>query len=369
MHNRSSRGPGGLHPCRSAGLLAVLLSSACAHQDPFPSGEVPDGGPRSTTPPVQLTLSTGPDLDPAWLADGRGLAYSFRQDGDPDRCLGVLPPAGGTRRSEKCVRNDPGHDSVDALTETAAGPAGRAAWVDFRSLNGRIAPDAGALRVGTLAPGDTGIPVRTLPYLAPSGAIHATATHLGWLDADRLAYIGSDVFYERACQGCKLDTIVVAREAMLLDLSLAQPMPQTIPGTTQATSLWPGGDGTSIYYSLAGDSRVYRQILATGDVSLVHDFGALGIARAVTVRGTTLVAVVGGRVAYLDDPLLGTVQRDDGGPLIAVDLNTGAETRLPFGTSLARRAALAPDGVALAVEGYDTLAATLDPNLWLLVAP
>jgi hypothetical protein len=366
MHDRSPRGPAGVHPLRSAGLLAVLLGSACAHQDPFPSGEVPDGGPWSPTPPIQLTLSAGPDLAPAWLLDGSGLAYSFRPEGDLDRCLGVLPPGGGTRRSEKCVRNDPARDSVDALTEVAAGPGGRAAWVDARSLNGHIPPDRGAIRIGTLAPGDTGIPVRTLPYVAPSGATHAAATHLGWLDATRLIYIGADVFYTRACMSCKLDTVVVWREAMLLDLSAAPPAPQTIPNTAEATSLWPGGDGASIYYTRAGDTRVFQQVLASGAVSEVHDFGALGIARDVSVRGTSLVAVVGGRVSYGTDPLLGPVQRDGGGPIIAVNLTTGGERTLPFGTRLARRTVLAPDGQTIAAEGYDTLGNVLESDLWLL---
>jgi hypothetical protein len=44
--------------CRA--LSVLLLVSACEHQDPFRSGTVPDLGPRTTTPPVQLTYDLGP---------------------------------------------------------------------------------------------------------------------------------------------------------------------------------------------------------------------------------------------------------------------------------------------------------------------
>jgi hypothetical protein len=109
-----------------------------------------------------------------------------------------------------------------------------------------------------------------------------------------------------------------------------------------------------VYYTLAGDSRVYRQLLSTGAVVQVHDFGPAGIARDVHVVGTQLTAVVGGRVHFMDDPTRGPTQWDSGGVVHVVDLNDGSEVILdsPPQPSLFRRPRLSPSGTAIVVEAY-----------------
>ena len=67
---------------------------------------------------------------------------------------------------------------------------------------------------------------------------------------------------------------------------------------------------------------------------MVHDFGAEGIARDVHAVGNRVAAVVGGRVAFSVDSLLGPVQWDSGGVLHVFDLE---ET----GVSVARHAGAA----------------------------
>jgi hypothetical protein len=371
MPHRPTRGKTGVHLFRSTLFPALLFSAGCGHQDPFPSGEVPDSGPRSTNQPARLTLSAGVDLAPAWREDGTGLIYSFQRETSigNDRCLGELPPIGGTRRLEKCVLSGPDADSVDALGPVAMGPGARAAWVDARSLQGRTAPDKGTIRVGSLAPGDSGAPVRTLPYPAPSGTLHVTATHLGWLTQDLLTYIGADVFYTRACQSCKLDTVVISREAVLLDLATSPATVQVIPNTTEVTSLFPSSDGLSIYYTRPGDTRVFRQVLASGAETVVHDFGGGGIARDVNVRGSILTAVVGGKVSYGVDPLLGPRQVDSGGVLFRVDLTSGSELPLPLAIGTVQHPALSPDGATVVVEGIDTMVPPPRIDLWLFRLP
>ncbi len=371
MPHRPTRGKTGVHLFRTTLLPALVLAIGCSHPDPFPPGEVPDAGPRTTTPPIQLTYSRGEDLDPAWLADGSGLVYSFQRETNvpTDRCLGELPPGGGTRQLEKCVLSGPDIDSVDALGPVAVGPDGRAAWVDARGLQGRTAPDKGAIRVGSLAPGDSGAPVRTLPYPAPSGTLHVTATHLGWLTRDLLTYIGADVFYVRPCMGCKLDTVLIAREAVLLDLASSPAVLQVIPNTTEVSSLFPSADGLSIYYTRAGDTRVFQQVLASGTETVVHDFGTAGIARDVNVRASVLTAVVGGKVTYGIDPLLGPRQVDSGGVLYRVDLTDGTETPIPFALGLVQRPALGPDGGTVVLERIDTLSPPPRIDLWLYRLP
>jgi len=352
-----------------AAALVAILALACGHQEPFPSGNVPDVGPWSVNPPVRLTFSGGPDLEPAWLEDGSGIAYSFRQsDTLQDRCIGALPAGGGTRWVAKCVRVEASTDSVEALREVAPGPGARYAWRDARSKVKRVAPDVGSIRLGTLGRTDTGTAVRSIPYLAPSGNVHLAVTHLRWLSPTMLTYVGATAHYGLECGRC-LDTTLTGLEVTLLDLTASPAAVSIVPNTYAASSVWPAPDGASLYYTLGGDSRVYRQSLAGGAVTVVHDFGPRGIARDVCVRGEKLVAVVGGQVSFTDDEVVGPVQRDRGGALVLVDLVSGRETNVPLPAKRLRRPTISPDGRRVVVEATDSTPLRTMPDLWLLELP
>jgi hypothetical protein len=367
MPNRLSCGKTGVHSLPV--LVALLALAGCSHQDPFPNGDPTPNGPRTSTPPVQLTYSLGFDQSPAWLADGSGFTYSLDQEGGPagNRCLGEMPAAGGTRRFTKCVAAA-NQDSIRALGPAVPGPDGRVAWMDARSLNGRKTPDVEVLRVGTIAPQDSGVPVRAFPYLATSGKLHVTATSLTWLSPTRLAYIANDRLIVGPCSGCKPDTLLVPREAVLLDLSTSPATIALIPNTAEVTSLFASADGASLYFTRGGDTRVFQRVLASGAESTVHDFGG-PITRDVAVRGNELTAVVGGKVHYGVDPIIGARQVDSGGTLVRVDLTSGNESPLALGSLLVRRPAPAPDGRSVVIEARDTLAPGFQTDLWLLPLP
>ncbi len=319
-----------------------------------------------------MTFAAGEDREPAWV-DNATLVYSFRRESPAgtDRCLGEMPGAGGTRFIEKCVESGADADSVIALGPVEVGPGGVAAWVDFRSLFGRKAPDYGSLRIGSLAANDTGKLVRSLPYPAPSGRLHAAIIGLSWLSPDRLAYIGTDEFYVAPCNGCKVDTVRISREAVIADLTTTPASLQTIPNTSEITSLFPSADGLSIYYTRPGDSRVYQQVLSSGGESVIHDFTTAGIARDVNVRGNVMTAIVGGNVSYFVDPVLGPRQVDSGGTLYRVDLASGDELPLLVGNIPlpTQHPALSPDGQAVVVEAIDTTRPPPRVDLWRLQLP
>ncbi len=90
-------------------------------------------------------------------------------------------------------------------------------------------------------------------------------------------------------------------------------------------------------------------------MDVAHDFGAEGIARDVQVVGGRLTAVVGGRVAFVVNPVLGPTQRDSGGVVHVVDLATSADQSLDQTGLLFRRPALSPDGAHVVAEGYPLL--------------
>ncbi len=62
--------------------------------------------------------------------------------------------------------------------------------------------------------------------------------------------------------------------------------------------------------------------------------------------------MVGGRVAFGVNPVLGPIQRDSGGVVHVVDLAAGIDRPLDGPGLLFRRPALSPDGAHLVAEGY-----------------
>lgn len=355
---------------RPTARLLVVLTLACTHPEAFPSGDSGDDGPSPGGPPSRLTFNTGQDLTPAWYPDATGLLYAYEQPerSDHDYCVGVLPPAGGRRQAERCHIADLPGDSVDARAWPAANRAGLLAWVEQQGLVGLRNPASGAIRVGSLDPRKPGAVVRSLPYPAPSGSVHVTATHLAWLQDSLLLYLGADFVTGRACNSCPYDSLTIGREVMTLDLRGDPPAFSPVPGTSGATAVaaLPGGD--AILYSLAGDSRVFRRTLSSGVVDTLWDFSGLGIARDPLLAGNRLLAVVGGRVTYAIDPLFGPFQADSGGALYAVDLIDSSLTTLTASQHLVRHPALRPDGAAVAVELVDSLGPFV-PDLYLIPLP
>lgn len=351
-------------------LLILLAALGCAHSEPFVPRDNGTGGPQNAQPPVQLTFNPGMDLTPSWSADGASILYTYELFGrsDDDRCIGRMPGLGGTRTLEKCGLGDPSRTQVNSLESPALAPDGRLAWVEFAGPAGRINPASGGIRVGAPTPSDTGTLVRSLPYTAPSGNLHATATDLQWLDPSTLVYIGSDVAYVLACSGCKFDTLLVGSEITRLDLGTSPATVSVVPGTFGATSLWVAPDGSAYYYTLQNDSNVYRQAVVGGAVTVAHDFGAGHIARDISIAGTDLLAVVDGHVFVAAIAVTGNAQWDSGGLLTKVDLTSGVESRLPDFHYFWRHARIAPDGSSIAAQAYPLTIDTTRANTGQVIA-
>jgi hypothetical protein len=143
-------------------------------------------------------------------------------------------------------------------------------------------------------------------------------------------------------------------DAVWLDVTASGSTPQPIPGTDNASGVSPGTAEDEIYYTLGGDTRVYHQVLSSGVVSVIYDFGAAGVARDVDVVGGRMAAVVGGRVHFVDDPSFGPTQWDSGGIVHVVNLADGADVTLtnPNEPGLYRRPRISPSGSQIVVERY-----------------
>lgn len=336
----------------AVGLLCLAaFAGGCGHSDPFanpPGGEVPfDPGP-----PARLTLNPYHDGHPSWLADGSGILYSAQQGEreDDDVCLAEIPPTGGRQRRLVC--DIPGdRESTDAAQSSAASADGRIALMS--AGNGTLGGSSPAFLEIALIPtldGRDAQRVRTLPYEPAGGSRQDYAGHLRWLGDGALVYVGQRFVAQRPCPApCPLDTLMVSTEVTTLTVEGAG---AAMPGTELATGVAPVQEGSAILYTLADDSRVYRRVLASGQVTVAHDFGPAGVARDVHAAGDRVVAVVGGRVAFSVDPRAGPVQWDSGGVLHVVSLGGNGSQVLDTPGRLYRRPALSPDGTRIVAEGY-----------------
>ena len=346
-----------VEPTRLRALLLLLPLLGCGHTEPF--GSTPHQGdqPFDPGPPARLTLNSGPDRGAARLPDGSGILYSAQQLGrsDHDVCLALLPPGGGTQRRLTCDLTPTGVDSTEAIESPAPSADGRLAFVSATSRIDALTPGGASIALGSVMDPYARVSLRALPYTIPGEPTHFNASQLRWLGQNRLLYLGERVDYRHVCPGCTpWDTLTMGLAVTMLDVSQPGVLPSRVPGTDLASGVSAGTHEDEVYYTIAGDARVFRQTLSSGAVSVAHDFGAAGIARDVHVVGSRLAAVVGGRVSFGIDPLLGTMQFDSGGILHVVDLQAGTDLVLDD-QGLFRRPQISPAGSAIVAERYPLL--------------
>jgi hypothetical protein len=341
---------------RFAALLGLAWLLGCEHSEPFGSRGFDSDQPFNSSPPIRLTLNRGPDRRAAWLPDGSGFLYSTQLPGrsDNDVCLGQLPPGGGRQRTLTCDLSPTGADLTEALESAAPFDDGRLAFVAATSRIGARVPDSQTLVVGSVSDPATRLPLVSVPYTLPGRHMHSGISQLHWLGATRLVYLGEAVNVFTPCILCQMDTLRSGLDVVWVSLDNGTATLHLVPGSDNASGISPGAAPDEVYYTLAADSRVYRQELSSGAVSQVHDFGPGSIARDVHVVGSRLTATVGGRVHFTDHPAFGLTQWDSGGFVHVVDLDNGTDIVLesPPQPSLFRRPRLSPSGSAVLVEAY-----------------
>jgi hypothetical protein len=360
-HRREPFEPGG--PGRFAGLLAMVMMAGCGHTEPFTNPPVGSDQPFDATPPVRLSFNRAADRGAAWLPDGSAILYSTQPAGRGDRdvCLAVLPPTGGSQRALTCDPFSGVGELTDAVESVAPASDGRLGFFAATSSIGAALPNVQDLSLGSVDDPTTRHSLVSIPYTIPGGRLHGGISQLRWLGSNRLLYLGEAVVAQRPCSTCALDTLRTGQDAVWLAVDGTGASPQAIPGTDYASGISPGNNEDEIYYTLGGDTRVYRQILSSGAVSTVHDFGPAGIARDVHVIGTRMAAVVGGRVVFAIDPSLGPTQWDSGGTLHLVDLQDGSDINLD-GPGLFRRPQISPSGTAIVAELYPLIVDPVTSN-------
>jgi WD40 repeat protein len=356
---------------RSAVWAAVLFLTACAHTELSPVDPPDNPPPGDGTWPRQVTYSTFDDRHPQWLPDGSGVIYSTErgdQQSDRDRCIGLLPPEGGTQLWRRCEA-DGRHlvDTTDVFEWPSISPTGDAVFIRTTGWSGL--KKTGQPRIARTDGLDFqhSRTIRTLPFFPPGGRQEVIGWTFRWLAADQVAYLGVLEYF----QGSTFfpDTFFTGQQVTLMQFTSDSTATFTVvPGTDYASSVAVGDDSTSIYYTLGGDSLVYRRHLISGVVDTVHNFGYNRVARDVSVRGTRLAAIVGDSVVFRYEAAHDSwIQRDEGGSIAVVDLTTGVETYYSESPIwLFRHPEISPDGTRLVVErqpfAYPVLGVLSDYN-------
>ncbi len=252
---------------RRAGVAVGLVCAlaACEHAQPFGAPPAEPNVPFGTAFPRQLTFSTGANRSPAWLPDGQGIIYSYQlPQPDGDQCLGILPAEGGHLLRSIChVPPALDADSTNILTAPALGPDSALAYLRTSQALGARAPNSTELVIATLGDPQPGRVALRVPYTGPDSLLDVDVSQLRWVDAHTLVYVVVAAIYA--------DTSAVPVELSTIDVSTTPATITVLPGTAGASSVAVDSGG-AIYYTLGGDSRVYRY-RAGGAPDTLYDFG------------------------------------------------------------------------------------------------
>ena len=349
-------------PCpprrRAPALIAVSLLLgiiACDHSAPFSPTNQGVTTPFQPGPIARLTYAPGNSRSASWLPDGSAFVYSYPdpQSAQSDRCIAVMPATGGRIQQLICRRTANSPRQTELLDAPAVSSEGRLVYSQDVRPDGATGLGDLALTLTSLTAPQTTSRLAAVPYTIAPGLLNNWISQTTWLSPTRLLFLGGLIGKITIS-----DSITSGLDIVQLDFGTGTPILSLVPGTESASGV-AAGDGGSFYFTVGGDTRVYKRD-AGGGTTVVYDF-APEIVRDAQVVGNRLVAVVGGRVTFLEGPNPGQlVQWDYGGLLHVVDLaaNTDQSVSLPI-PAFVRRPALSPDGSRIVVEGYPL---TITPN-------
>ena len=343
------------------GALIVVMAAAaagCGHGEPFSNVDYHPVEPHVPGVVARLTYSTMRDQSTSWSP--HGIYYTYEQPTGVFRswCLGLLPATGGSRSRSWC----PIVPDTQVAYNWAIESGGRLAYLRAAGVPFAIAPVTWSVTVAADGNPLHGVPLSPVVVAPPGSVPLQGAEQLRWIDSTRLVWVGTIQFAGAPCRGCAIDTVSSGR--VLLTQDIRQPgLPTALPGTDYATSVAVRGPD-ELLFTRGGDARIYRMVLSTGAVTVLHDLSAHGIARDIQVVGDKAVLVAGGNVSWGFSTLLGDSAQDDlGGNPVIVHLSLGAVIPLSLGFPV-RYPALDAGGSLMTVQ-----TGAMPEDLWLVAIP
>ncbi|MEO5798124.1 MAG: hypothetical protein ABIZ70_14690 [Gemmatimonadales bacterium] len=352
-------------------LASALTIAACAHSTPADDGTLPAlTGPLTLSAPVRLTFNDGMDHVASFSDDGTTLLYAFQEKlplppvvvsrPDADRCIGVMPAAGGTRQSI-CRPDLTGLDSTDAFEHATVNAAGALLYAAYSSRIGSLITNGGTLRLASLGAPWPGRALLTTPTVTAGisfdhfGVIRWASPTLFFVEVHDQTLIGNPY------NELKLDTLALGLGILRGDLSGSGVVFTAVTGADSANGFDLSAGRDSLYFTRLDDATLYAIPIGGGARSVVYTEPAGGGRRILRdpVRVGTRIAVVRqnyqARLQQLSPPTgleagaaIQLVRPSDGTATTLVAASGSASTQ----GSLAAFGAMAasPDGCRLVVE-------------------
>lgn len=302
------------------GLGLLLLVAACGHSEPFATAPTASDGPFSDAAPIRLTYNTSTDSSLSLTQDGQGMLYLHTtQAGTGDRCVGLLPLTGGTRRWELCDTRAQMADSANSFSAPAVSTDGRLLYVQGVSRRGLASVSRARLWLA-----DTSMPfVRREIFSFPA---NIAGRGFSWLaDAQ---WTGPDAFVARAglldavqnCAGnCPWDTTFVGAGVVRGTITPAGATLAFVPGAETALAYSLAEQGSTLVV-LSSASTLVRVPIGGGTPVLLP---ALPTPGTITGIGCHLSACVVTQLGALPPPELTPLTR-----FYRLDLATGTSTQM-----------------------------------------
>lgn len=271
--------------------LGVLLALAgCGHSEPFVAPGIEQQGPFSTVPRARLTFNSDADYGATWTADGKGILYTFYENGrrDRDRCLAILPAEGGTRLFKLCD-DRPGHsDSAETIASAALSTDGELLYLVGSGRTIDQVPQKVTLFHADTASPFTRRVVISLPSDVGGGLRPNWLLDVNWTGPDEFIAMAANLTLIPQCVGCAL------RDTIFEPLGVVR---GTIGGNGTAMELLAGTEGAASYSLADGGTNVvfvkglsiYKMPRAGGPTTLLTTLPNTGFVKRiddVTCRGT-----------------------------------------------------------------------------------
>ena len=262
----------------------LLLAAACGHSEPFGSTPTLSDGPFSAAAPVRLTYNSFTDSAASLTEDGNGLLYLHTSGSNGDRCVGLLPPGGGTSRWQLCDTRADRADSVKSFSAPALGANGRLLYQEALSRRGRTAPEATVLWLADSATPFTRRALLTLPTNIGGRGI-SWFTEAAWIGPDEFVARTGWLTYEVTCTGCATDSVLTDIALMRGVITATGVTLTTVPGTPGITRYALAENGTS-FIVVRTTNALERLPVAGGTSTAVATLPRAGTISGLSCRGS-----------------------------------------------------------------------------------
>lgn len=265
----------------------LLLAAACGHSEPFGSVPTVSDGPFSAAAPVRLTYNSLTDSATSLTEDGNGLLYLYTGGANGDRCVGLLPPGGGTQRWNLCDTRTDRADSIKSFSAPALGTDGRLLYQEALSRRGRTAPEATVLWLADSATPFTRRALVTLPTNINGRGI-SWFTEAAWTGPDQFIARTGWLTYEVTCTGCTTDTMLTDIGLMRGTITPTGVTLATIPGTPGISRYALAENGATLIMTRTSNT-LERLPIAGGTSTAVATLPRAGTISGVSCRGSDCV--------------------------------------------------------------------------------